>query len=57
MTITLDIDLTARLRVVADELGAHGLPLPVIVAALLAERLADLEARRQPGACFRRPRK
>lgn len=43
--VEVDDELRARLRVVADELGARGLPLAVIVRALLIEAALDLEAR------------
>lgn len=42
---TLDADLAARLRVVVDELGGRGLPLPCIVKALLMEACEAMEAR------------
>jgi hypothetical protein len=45
VTVEVDASLAQRLRQVADELGARGLPLPVIVTALLVEACESLEAR------------
>ena len=51
--MTVDAELLARLRVVADELGARDLPLDVVLHALLCEAAEQLESKRE-AFCFAR---
>lgn len=44
--VEVDGTLAERLRCVVDALGGRGLPLPVIITALLVEAAAQLEAKR-----------